>query len=528
MVSNINKYQKRKEEVQLIDRMIIITSIFMLAIIPIVMYKKEFASYTPMLYGNSYATGGKADVFNYYKASLLCIGSFLMLFMFTYKVVFLKQEIKNSKINILIGIFAIVIFLSDVFSKYPNIAFFGNHDRFEGSLAWYCYLIIFFVLFNTKIEEKYYKLYYMAFIPFIVINLIFSVTYLYGNNLLEKDFVNNMLGGDLNGYIITTLYNPNFGSAMSAVVFCISFMYLLLEKDNKLKAFLLISTVASFIMLLCMVSFGGFATILITIPIILVIALRLRGIKNLCIWGGITLVLNSVAYFILNNENERIYGQSFEMIDKINSISKLIIPSAIILFVALTLVTKFINRKKVFDITLIVSVILMGVSFVSACYIVEEKKDEIREVPVYEKLNNLSSGRVDIWIRSMDLINDSILIGNGIDTFPYLMAEKDEEDGLINGSIFIDKPHNLYLTVAYGSGILGLAGFLSIIIIVIRRLFHSLSDKIDDTYLYIFGIGVFAYAVQGLSNDSFVGTSIIFWVICAITCSKIYSKVDNS
>ena len=64
MVSNINKYQKRKEEVQLIDKMIIITSILMLAIIPIVMYKKEFASYTPMLYGNSYATGGKAEVFN--------------------------------------------------------------------------------------------------------------------------------------------------------------------------------------------------------------------------------------------------------------------------------------------------------------------------------------------------------------------------------------------------------------------------------------------------------------------------------
>ena len=95
MVTNIEKFQKRKETSEKIDKTIIIISILMLAIIPNVMYRKDIASYSPIITGYPYATGTQVDVFNYYKSVLINIGAFFMLMLFTYKTIVLKQDIKK-------------------------------------------------------------------------------------------------------------------------------------------------------------------------------------------------------------------------------------------------------------------------------------------------------------------------------------------------------------------------------------------------------------------------------------------------
>lgn len=529
MVTNIEKFQKRKEASEKIDKIIIIISILMLAIIPNVMYRKDVTSYSPIITGHPYATGSQVDVFNYYKSVLVNISAFFMLILFSYKTIVLKQDIKKHILNIVVPILGFIILLSSIMSDYKSIAFFGNHDRFEGSLAWFSYLVIFFVLFNTKIDEKYYKFYYIALIPFIIINSVFSISYLYGHNLLvEQEWLNNMLGGGLSGYIITTLYNPNFGSGISAVVFSISLMYLLLEKNIKVKILLLLSTVFSFAMLIAMASSGGFVTILITIPFILVIAVRMRGIKNFSIWGSLVFILSFLVYTIFSKANEKVYNESFSIIDKINSVSNLIIPVCITVFILAVLFMKFINRKKFFDIFLGVILVSFLVGFFSISSLVRNNIGEIKSNSIYQKINEISTDRINIWLKTINLMNGDLFLGNGLDTLPYEMVKNDEDEGISTYGEFIDKPHNWYLTISYGLGVIGLLSILLLLGFVFRNIFFNLSDKNDSKYVYIFGIGVMSYAIQGLSNDSFSGTSIIFWIICSIVCSSFINRKKNA
>lgn len=522
MVTNIEKFQKRKETSEKIDKTIIIISILMLAIIPNVMYRKDIASYSPIITGHPYATGTQVDVFNYYKSVLVNIGAFFMLMLFTYKTIVLKQDIKKHILNIVIPILGFIILLSSILSDYKSIAFFGNHDRFEGSLAWFSYLTIFFVLFNTKIEEKYYKFYYIALIPFIIINSIFSISYLYGHNLLlEQEWLNNMLGGGLNGYIITTLYNPNFGSGISAVIFSISLMYLFLEKNIKFKILLLLSTVLSFAMLIAMASSGGFVTILITIPFIVVIAIRMKAIKSFAIWGCLAFIINFLIYSMFTKADEKVYNESFSIIEKVNSVSNFIIPICIVVFVLAVLLMKFINRKKFFDIFLGITLVSVLIGFFSVFSLVKNNIEDIKSNTIYQKINEISTDRINIWLKTIKLMDGNIILGSGLDTIPYEMSKSDEDKGVSTYGEFIDKPHNWYLTILYGIGIFGLLGILFLILFVLRNVFFNLSDNIDCKYLYIFGIGVLSYSVQGLSNDSFSGTSIIFWIMISLVCSNI-------
>ncbi|MCR8745462.1 O-antigen ligase family protein [Romboutsia lituseburensis] len=523
-MESIYEYNYRQQKIARIDKIIAIIAMFMISIIPLIMYRYDSMVYSPILSGNVYSTGNKVDIFNYYKSVILNISSFLILGLLIYKTIALKDLIKSNKLNMIILIFAAIILITPLVSDYIDISLLGNSDRHEGAIAWFSYLVVFYALCNIKIEKEQYKYFYWVLIPFIIVNLITSLTNLYGYNLIDNRVVNNILGKGLSGYLVTTLYHQNYGSAISAVIFSVSFTYLLLEKNTKIKIALVITTVASFTMLLAMISSGGFVTALIVLPIILVIGIRFRGIKETVLWTIPTVILNAISYMILSKSNEKVYEESFKIIEKINDISGAIIPVAIIGFILVVFIMKFINRKVVFNIAIGVVIVSMLIGGVALSNTIENNKQVITENTIYQKLNEMSTDRINIWIKTIDLINEKPILGQGLDTYPYVISDKDEDRGISTYGEFIDKPHNWYLSVAYGSGILGLSAFLAVLVYVLKGLFDKLSDKIDDKYIYIFGVGFIAYAVQGLSNDSWVGTSIIFWVLAGVCANKLFRE----
>ena len=529
MVTNIEKFQKRKEASEKIDKIIIIISILMLAIIPNVMYRKDVTSYSPIITGHPYATGSQVDVFNYYKSVLVNISAFFMLILFSYKTIVLKQDIKKHILNIVVPILGFIILLSSTMSDYKSIAFFGNHDRFEGSLVWFSYLVIFFVLFNTKIDEKYYKFYYIALIPFIVINSIFSISYLYGHNLLvEQEWLNNMLGGGLSGYIITTLYNQNFGSGISAVVFSVSFMYLLLAKKLWVKIGLTFLTCLSYAMLLSMLSLGGFLTTLVTVPIIVMIGIRFRGIKNTSIFTVLILSFNLYIYKVLNTKNQKIHQESFVIFDKLEEFSDIIMPIFFGLFFVLLIALIFSNKKKVIDIFILTLAVVIGIGFISFSSVIKNNKEEFINSEIFNKLNSLSTYRLEIWTQTIDLANDSLLLGEGMDTFPYDIHKNGENNGIISYGDFMDKPHNWFLTILHGSGVFALIIIIYIVLYTVRDMFIKITEKIDSKYIYIFSVGSIAYVIQGITNDSFIGTSIFFWILTAISLNRVLNLYKDT
>ncbi|MFI3210942.1 MAG: O-antigen ligase family protein [Peptostreptococcaceae bacterium] len=523
MVTNIEQFQQRKENSLKIDKIIIITSILMLMIIPNFVYKKEFMSYTPILSNSAYASGMRADVFNYYKSVMLNVGAFFMLMCYTYKVVVLKQEFRKDKVNITVLFLAFIILISSIMSEYPQIAFFGNHDRFEGGMAWFSYLSIFFVLYNTNIDEKYYKFYYLSLVVFIIINSVTSLTYLYGINLLDIPFINQMLGGGLSGYIVTTLYHPNFGSGISAVIFCTSFMYFILEDNNIKKIILLFITLLSYATTLSMVSAVGFITICCMFPIIIGIGLRIKGIKSIGIIGCLLLV-NSFIYKVLSAKSINIYRNSFEILEGLNNISNLFIVIILIAFILLIMI--IINIKKIYNIDIFAKVIsITSILFIIfSINFVDIKKDDIYNNVIYQKLNDISTDRLNIWIKVMNLIDKHEIIGRGLDTLPYTIINEDDDKGINNLNQFIDKPHSLYLTILYGTGMLGFILTMGLILTLLRKFILKLINDCYDKYTIIFGIGFISFLIQGITNDTFVGTSIIFWILAAIFIRNIDIK----
>lgn len=533
----INKYYT-EYKIKSIDRAITFILIAMIGIIPIITSRYSGTTYSPVYLNNIYGTGYKSDLFNLYKTIAIYIGSISVFILFIYRLFKLNTDIKSSKLNLAIIALVLSILVSTLFTNYKDIALFGNSDRHEGALAWLCQIAIFFVLCNITIENKYYKYFYFALYPFLIINTITSIsTVVYGKHLLSNKFVQFIVGGDgkIAGDIYTTLYNPNFGSGVAGLIFCVSLMYLLLETDLKKKILILIGTILSFTTTICLVSNSGFLTILLLIPIIIVIGLRFRNKKDVVIWTLITFAINFLILIMLSSKNERIYNESIGFIEKINSVSNYIIPCILVVFLLILLILKFVDKKRFFKMSIIIVSFIAIISVAFYSYNLNKEKVMLEKNPnknivrmqdsqVFKQLNKMSTGRIYIWNKVIEKINDKPIVGYGLDTFPYEFIPNDKNNGELTESSVIDKPHNLYLSIAYGSGVIALVGFIFLIGSIIKESFYKCIDKIDNKYIYIYVIGVIGYAIQGIFNDSFPGTLLIFWIMAGLSVNLLYLK----
>lgn len=524
-----------EEKLERINKYTLYILLFMMLMIPIVTYKYITMSYSPKFMNNFYRTGEKTDVFNFFKTLILYVSTAGIFGMFMYRVIELKEEIKKSKLNIFLGIFAVGIVLSAFISDYKDIALFGNFDRHEGALAWFCYITIFFVLYNIEIEEKYYKLFYFMLIPFLVINSILGVLNLYGINILQSKVVQFIIGGHgtIQGQLWTTLYNPNFSGGIAGVIFSISFIYLLLEEDRSKKLTILLGTILSFIIVLTSKSVSGFITVVATLPLVLLIGWKFSKKKDAAIWSIVTMATNVAILIFMSKYDHIVYDETIGIFDKINGISPFIIPIILFAGIFIIILSKCINPKKVFMSIVIIfssALLILGIFYYRAVENIEKQlamdKNAItfQDSDWFDKLDTMSNGRIPIWTEVLKVINDKPVLGHGFDTLPYVLdhnqyqAKQVEKIGSI---VTVDKPHNMILEIFYGSGLIGLVGFIGIIWYLIKKAFYNYADNVNDKFLYISIIGVISFLIQGMLNDTFVGTSIILWIFAGICANRL-------
>ncbi|MGX8127554.1 O-antigen ligase family protein [Clostridioides difficile] len=532
----LDKYYNRGK-IEQVDKIILFILLAMMCVIPMIVHSYDSTNYSPIFTLSIYSSGQRIEIFNFYKTTVLYLGTSIVFLFFMYKIVFLKENLKNRKINILLLILTIGVIFSVTVSDYKDIALFGNIDRFEGSLAWFCYIIIFFVLYNIKIDAKDLKLFYFGLFPFMIINLSLGLFEFFGVNILDYKIIKLILGGgELSGTFWTTLYHYNFMSGIASVIFGVSLLYILLEKNMKRKIWILLGEVMSFTMILTSTSSSGFITMIISIPIVLILGWRFVNKKDLCVWTGIAFVINIVIYIVLSSFNSNIYEESFSLFVKLSDISIFIIPASILVIIAVLMAMRFVNKKKFFNYTTLLFVGCLFIGLILFSYNLNRENKVIEENPnssitrmsdskMFQKVNELSTDRLNIWCKTVELINNPIL-GNGFDTLPYKILSEGKHGTLNSFGDTIDKPHNWYITVLYGSGIVGLIGLIGTILILIKGAFYSCVDKKENKYLYIFTIGVLAYTIQGMFNDSLSGTSVIFWVFAGLVANQILKTED--
>ncbi|MGP3777662.1 O-antigen ligase family protein [Halanaerobium saccharolyticum] len=141
----------------------------------------------------------------------------------------------------------------------------------------------------------------------------------------------------------------------------------------------------------------------------------------------------------------------------------------------------------------------------------------------FENKESFATYRGYIWSRSIPLIKDTILVGNGPDTYTFYFPQHDYR-GKLNAfnltTKIVDKPHNFYLQLAINTGL------VSLIAVVLLFAYHTIESlmiylkKDFNSYYDYLGAAAFtafvAYAAAALFNDSVVSVAPVFWFILGI------------
>ena len=162
---------------------------------------------------------------------------------------------------------------------------------------------------------------------------------------------------------------------------------------------------------------------------------------------------------------------------------------------------------------------------------------EIKEPKSYgfKGKETLGSGRGYIWSRSLPILKENMILGNGPDTYAIYFPQEDFIGRFNTKSVpygaLVDKPHNLYLQIGINTGAISLIGFLAIVIMYliqsIRMYFkNNLEDEIEIVGLGIF-IAVLSYLVAGIFNDSTVAVAPVFWILLGTGIAINYNLKSN-
>lgn len=505
-------------EIEKVDKYIYLLLLAALLVIPIFIKAHIFEFISPYL--TFIGTGNQADIFSYYKYIFLIIITVLLGILFLYKLFILQYEVEKSKFYLFLGLLSIFITLSAIFSPYKSLALHGMYNRHEGTLTFICYLFIFFIAANIKYTEKQLHGFLYILYPFVIINTLFGLLLFNGKNPGEIEWIRNFILASIpegttlgeGSTLWATVSNPNYISGIGAVLTVLFLTWSIFDKNKKRAAFNLVVALLSFSMVLTSFSTSGFLTLMVLLPILLIlIFFQNQRSKSLVVLFAFILLSTSI-FIPMANKDPRVWNETFGFILKENPFVKS--------------QTSLKNNYEIYSelqnpfITKTVFATENGES--------SDVKFEIPELP--ERGISAGSGRLYIWEKTIETAMKRPLLGYGLDTYTFVFPQNDIDKvaGLGYYNIVVDKPHNMYLGILIGSGVIALLAFL---LLVVTILFNSMKivwakKATQATYPALLAVltATIAYLVQGMFNDSVVGSAIIFWVLLGVLASITKNK----
>ncbi|WP_027400276.1 O-antigen ligase family protein [Anaerovorax odorimutans] len=139
----------------------------------------------------------------------------------------------------------------------------------------------------------------------------------------------------------------------------------------------------------------------------------------------------------------------------------------------------------------------------------------------FENNQGFGSGRGYIWSRSLPLIKDTLFIGHGADTYCAYFPHNDYV-GKYNTRLFssniniiVDKPHNMYIGMAIGTGCISVLALLALWAMYIIQSIKIYWKENYTTYNSYVGIGIFlgicGFLISAIVNDSSVSVMPLFY-----------------
>lgn len=372
--------------------------------------------------------------------TVIALISFLIIKIYEYvkfkRKIFNFKKIKVDFVDICLIIYSVLIFLSCITSEYfPDTIFSGATGRSEGALTLYLYIILFYIAYKAfKFDTKF--LPYMATSTLVVscVGIVQSIA---------LNFISHY------GYMAYSSFgNPNFFSSYLSLFLPIYMIVYLKKKDN----FYLITSIVTFMALVCTMTSGGYITFIIYSLIILIYALATKvKLKNiLTLFGAFT-----ICFILLNLCTNNAY------INETLSIST---------------------------------------------------QTEMSEA----NSNNFANGRGLIYNIGLKIVKENPLLGIGPDSLGSEVLLKYYFLPEYTSALLYDKAHSEYLQIAICTGIPSLIIYLIFICTIAINLLKKFFKDTENVTVFAVGMSIFAYLVQAVPNISVTHVAPMFWIMLGI------------
>ena len=457
----------------------------MVLIIPLIVYLKIIP--VPAQYMGYWINNNVFDFFSYYKAKTLIILS-TPLFLAMIYLAFLQANrkailayFKNDTLISFVSLYITFILISTAFSDYIDIALYGFFERSEGMWVLLAYCVIFLVLYFKKIN---YQFYYVL-LGFLALSAFF-ISLIGFFQFLGVDFFNSSFGKSL-------ILPSQYGFLADKLTFPLTNFYSTLYNGNNLSHFM--ATLLPMFLVLFTLNRSNASWFFLLIGIICCVGLIVSNGR-----GGWMAALSVITFFTL-----------------------------------IVLIKKDRDQiKKIVFITLIFTVIFGTLGITSNGAILKRAESifiikSANKSDFYSSYRHLFSGRVGMWLNSLPLSKETIVIGYGPDTFAFYYPNPPSKPK--RKRAFVDKPHNIYIQSLINIGGLGLISFLGIVGVFFYRSYRYLAVKgIGDeggVLVLALSLGVLGYLLAGMFYDSTLHVAPIFWILLGVGAALTRSIIPS-
>lgn len=137
----------------------------------------------------------------------------------------------------------------------------------------------------------------------------------------------------------------------------------------------------------------------------------------------------------------------------------------------------------------------------------------------FKNYQNIANRRGFIWSRTIPLMKDYWLTGIGPNAFIIAFPNDDFVGAKRVGdtSTLVDKPHNAFLQIYIQTGGISAIAYIGLWLLYVINGIRQFWRKRHYTDLEKAGlgllIGIFSFAIAGITNDTIIGTQNIYWIL---------------
>ncbi|WP_421663822.1 O-antigen ligase family protein [Lysinibacillus telephonicus] len=490
-----------------VDKWIFRLFLILIGFMPLIVLAHTEEVISPLISNVSLLTSGtKGDLFTHYKSLIVLVITVIAGLLLLAKICFMNGQIRKTKLNFFLGAFTFAIVITTILSPNISITLNGQYNRSDGAISWLCYISLMFISINITYPKKAVNYVMYVLIPFVFINLyIISMNFM-GNDLLQKAWMQQIIslflpeGTKLSegSQLVGTLNQWNYMSGMFAIMTILFLTWAIIEKSWVQSIIGLITSVSSIAVMFMSISTSGFLTVLLIFPLVIFSVFKVKHKIKSIIIISVFLILSSVVLHLLSSENPRVWSESFGVFLGKN---------------LYTVEEPIATKTENFDITLSNKVYASDDNF---------------KLPILpDREYGAGSGRLFIWEKIFELIKNRPIVGYGLDTvmynFPHFNI--DTRSAMWYDDVIVDKPHNTYVGILYGTGFIGFIPMMAILTLVVLNILMNFYKRINVKY-FILGFSSLAYFVQSVFNDSLPGISAVMWIFIGMMFALIFAEKE--